>query len=75
MKENIELFGSFADPDQDRVALAQLGAAAVLSWDALPPDARDLLLGRTVSMSGIPTVGNARHRILDMVARNRPTTA
>lgn len=74
MKKNIELFGSFNDPEHDRTALAQLGAAAVLHWDHLPVDAQQMLLQATETISGIPTVGNACHRLLDMVARNRPTS-
>lgn len=72
MKKNIELFGSFFDPAKDGIALGQLGAAAVLYWDILPDDAKNLLLESAETISGIATVPDARHRLLDMVARNRP---
>ena len=74
MKTNIDLFGSGLDPALDIVAMSQLGAATVLLWPTLSSDDKARLLEVIPRISGIPTVPNARHRLLDLVERNKPTT-
>jgi hypothetical protein len=73
-RNTIGLFGSFNDPKHDQTALAQLGAAAILNWNSSPVETQQTLLRGAETVTGIPTVGDTRHRLLDMVARNRPTT-
>jgi hypothetical protein len=72
LKTNIDLFGENLDPALDVVAMSQLGAAAVLLWPDLSEGDRTRLLEVTALISGIPTVPNATHRVLDLVERNKP---
>ena len=69
---NIELFGTFFEPVKDHVALGQLGAAVVILWPEVPEALRDRLLDAIDNMTGVPTTDNAKHRVLDLVARNKP---
>ena len=73
MKSNIDLFGTNLDPALDIVAMSQLGAAVVLIWPNLSTEDRAQLLDLTPRISGIPTVPNATHRLLDLVERNKPS--
>ena len=75
MKTNIDLFGTHLDPALDIVAMSQLGAAVVLLWPTLPEADRAKFLEVTALISGIPTVPNAAHRVLDLVERNKATSA
>ena len=72
---NIELFGSFFEPVKDHVALGQLGAAVVMLWPEIPPELQARLLEAIDQMTGVPTTDKAKHRVLDLVARNKPFTA
>ena len=52
---------------EDAVALAQLGAAAMIPWHKVPRGLQaDLLLWRTPS-SGVPTVPDARLRLQRLI--------
>jgi hypothetical protein len=73
LKTNIDLFGAHLDPPLDIVAMSQLGAAVVLLWPTLSRDDQARLLELTPVVSGIPTVPNATHRVLDLVERNKPS--
>ena len=37
----------------DEVAVQYLGAAVVLTWARLPPEVREMLLGRSISITGL----------------------
>jgi hypothetical protein len=69
---NIELFGSFFEPAKDHVALGQLGAAVVMLWAEVPEALRARMLEAVDQMTGVPTTDKATHRVLDLVARNKP---
>jgi hypothetical protein len=73
VKTNIDLFGANLDPALDVVAMSQLGAAVILLWPGLSEVDRARFLEVTALISGIPTVPNATHRVLDLVERNKPS--
>lgn len=73
VKTNIDLFGTNLDPALDIVAMSQLGAAVVLLWPTLPAQGQAKLLELIPHLSGIPTVPNAVHRLLDLIERNKPS--
>ncbi len=73
LKTNIDLFGADRDMALDIVAMSQLGAALVLLWPTISMEDRARLLETTLRISGIPTVPNATHRLLDLVERNKPS--
>jgi hypothetical protein len=38
----------------DEVALQHLGAAVVITWSRLPPEVREMLLSRSMTITGLP---------------------
>ena len=55
------------DPD-DEVALAQLGAAAILLWDEIGASARQELLRTAVTIAGLKRTTDAGERLRRMLA-------
>ena len=62
---------SFATRDpQDEIALARLGAAAVVAWYRLPADARERLLFFSTTLDGLPTLPDGGERIARLIEAN-----
>jgi hypothetical protein len=51
----------------DEVALQYLGAAAVLTWARLPTEAREMLLRRAMSMTGLPATDDLETKIIALL--------
>ena len=47
----------------DEVALQYLGAAVVITWARLPPEAREMLLSRSISITGLLTTTGLEAKI------------
>ena len=51
----------------DEIALQYLGAAAVLTWARIPPDVREMLLRRAMSMTGLPATDDLEAKIISLL--------
>jgi hypothetical protein len=51
----------------DEVALQYLGAAVVLTWARLPADVRELLLRRSMSITGLPATSELETKIISLL--------
>jgi hypothetical protein len=60
---------NFMDP-RDQVALARLGAAAVVLWNRLPAETRKRLLYFSATLDGLPTLANGGVRIARLIGAN-----
>jgi hypothetical protein len=51
----------------DEIALQYLGAAVVVTWHRLPPEVREMLLGRAMTLSGLPATMDLEAKIKSLL--------
>jgi len=51
----------------DEIALQYLGAALVLTWARLPPEVREMLLRRAMSITGLPATEDIEGKITSLL--------
>jgi hypothetical protein len=54
----------------DEVALQYLGAAVVITWARLPPEVREMLLGRSISITGLLATPGLETKIGSLLRRH-----
>ena len=54
----------------DEAALQFLGAAVVVTWSRLPPEVREMLLGRALSMHGLPATTELEAKVRSLLRRH-----
>ena len=55
----------------DKLALQYLGAAAMVEWNSLPPDARALLHDRATKIGGLEPMTGVQEQIAALFRRNQ----
>ncbi len=68
---NLNIALIHTDGDDDNKALAQIGAAAVLSWDKSSGPVRSELMKIACQVGGVQTVPDARERLERLIDRHR----
>jgi hypothetical protein len=54
----------------DEIALQYLGAAVIVTWQRLPQEAREILLSRSVSITGLPATLELEAKINALIRRH-----